>query len=183
MHSKHFEELDKEKAYDVLKKICLEIPFENTWINSGTLLGIYRDNDFITHDTDIDIGVISSLNKEMVRLYYPILSQWKFDERIMQTVYLVDDVHVDLWYWWDDLEEGKLINITTNGVWRMDKSIISPTKEYQWNLINMPVPNNVEGSLLFQYADWETPRTYKNSWFINANSLESFEVIKEFYEK
>tara|TARA_R110000772_G_scaffold144512_3_gene254318 strand:+ start:922 stop:1515 length:594 start_codon:yes stop_codon:yes gene_type:complete len=30
------------------------------WIQNGTLLGFYRDGDFISHDTDTDIGVVFS---------------------------------------------------------------------------------------------------------------------------
>lgn len=38
---------------DILTKA--NIPY---WLNYGTLLGVYRDNDFIPHDYDLDVGIM-----------------------------------------------------------------------------------------------------------------------------
>lgn len=53
---------DPAKHAVAVEDICLisrvltdaKIPF---WLANGTLLGAVRDNDFISHDSDIDIGV------------------------------------------------------------------------------------------------------------------------------
>lgn len=53
--NKLFNGSNKELLYvvdDVLGKY--EYPF---WLNYGTLLGAYRDHDFIKHDNDLDIGM------------------------------------------------------------------------------------------------------------------------------
>lgn len=180
---KNYQYLDKDKALLVLEKICKDLNTEFCWVNSGTLLGIYRDNDFIDWDTDLDIGVISSLDRDLITLDYPILTTSKWDDRVMQIVYDIDGIHVDLWYWWEDLQDNKLITITDTGVWRMDKNIICPTKIYTWKNIKMSVPNDIEQSLLFQYADWQIPRGNKSEWYTQANNLEDFSSIKYFYEK
>jgi hypothetical protein len=47
--------LAKEYLQEVVKEFDkFNIPF---WLDYGTLLGYYRDNDFINHDYDIDLGV------------------------------------------------------------------------------------------------------------------------------
>lgn len=53
--NKLFNESNKELLYvvdDVLSKYQYLF-----WLNYGTLLGAYRDNDFIKHDNDLDIGM------------------------------------------------------------------------------------------------------------------------------
>jgi hypothetical protein len=183
LKSKDYRYIDKDKALDVLEKLSKIVDVSSCWINSGTLLGIYRDNDFIDWDTDIDVGVVSSLDKELFVLDYPILCTSKWENRVMQTVYDVDGVNVDLWYWWNDMEQDKIINVTNTGVWRMDKSIICPIDKYTWKDIEITVPNNIEEALLFQYSDWKIPRGFKNEWYLLANNLEGFETLKQFYEK
>ena len=55
-----------------LKEICefLEKYDIKYWISAGTLLGIYRDNDFLKDDTDIDIEITSD-DKETLLSYLP----------------------------------------------------------------------------------------------------------------
>jgi phosphorylcholine metabolism protein LicD len=48
-----------------IKTISKEIiPNYNTWINSGTLLGIYRDGGLIPHDTDVDFGITFHIDEK-----------------------------------------------------------------------------------------------------------------------
>ena len=58
------------------------------WIDSGTLLGIYRDSKLISNDKDIDISIIDKKNQlsELIRLLkrtgYGKISLKKFNNRI-----------------------------------------------------------------------------------------------------
>ena len=49
------------------------IPF---WLSEGTALGAIRDNDFITHDDDVDVGMwahdLDRFNKEALPLLYKL---------------------------------------------------------------------------------------------------------------
>lgn len=182
MSTNLFTKINKELALPTLKIIIDKIDWNYCWVDSGTLLGIYRDNDFILHDTDIDIGVIASSNRQIQTLDYPIKYFLEFNGKPMQIVYNINGIDVDLWYWWDDLEEGKIINITKDGFWRMKNEIILPIQKYRWKDINIPVPNNIEEALLFQYADWKIPRKQKRPWFLDANNLEELSILK-YYEK
>lgn len=60
--------IDKEIAYENLGRAQdaldeLGIPF---FLSSGTLLGFYRNTDFIDHDPDIDIGVFIDDHQEKI---------------------------------------------------------------------------------------------------------------------
>lgn len=48
---------------DILKQA--KIPY---WLNYGTLLGVYRDNDFIPHDYDIDAGLMMEYHEKVKSL-------------------------------------------------------------------------------------------------------------------
>jgi len=51
--------IDKKIAIDNLITLrdILESENINWWLTDGTLLGLYREGDFIKHDTDTDIGI------------------------------------------------------------------------------------------------------------------------------
>ena len=47
-----------EEAEQLLNKLTISLNNSNIlfWLDYGTLLGYYRENDFIKHDNDLDIG-------------------------------------------------------------------------------------------------------------------------------
>ena len=53
--------MDKAKAIDVLFEAhsLLRSINVDSWLTDGTLLGYYREGDFISHDIDVDLGVRS----------------------------------------------------------------------------------------------------------------------------
>jgi hypothetical protein len=62
--------VDKIKALNTLLDLkrsldSLNIPF---WLDGGTLLGAYRENDFLASDFDIDIGIKGEHDKQFSRL-------------------------------------------------------------------------------------------------------------------
>ena len=54
-------ELLKNNFEEILNTIYSS-PLKNydIWLDFGTLLGYYRENDFISHDLDMDFGIIIS---------------------------------------------------------------------------------------------------------------------------
>ena len=63
MKVKHAENIRRKlfhlNAEELLKKIKMALDDNNVffWLEFGTLLGVYRENNFIEHDLDLDIGV------------------------------------------------------------------------------------------------------------------------------
>ena len=59
----------KKEAYNALKKIKQILEEEEIifWLEFGTLLGAVRDNDFIKHDFDIDLGCLTIEKREVLK--------------------------------------------------------------------------------------------------------------------
>ena len=53
------QQLLKDNFLDVLNSVySSKISNYDVWLDFGTLLGYYRENDFISHDLDMDFGII-----------------------------------------------------------------------------------------------------------------------------
>lgn len=173
---------DIDKARIAIKTISKDIiPNYNTWINSGTLLGIYRDGGLIFHDTDVDFGITFDIkDKDNVKDFdYKIFRSWDYKKIPMQRAYLINDTIVDFYYFWSGIEEGKIINVNDHGVWRLDFNLVIPTKMTIWNNVRIDFPNNVEKYLEWHYGDWKTPRKSKQEWWKDAKNLEEYSIIKD----
>jgi hypothetical protein len=176
-----FPAFDIQKAKVALKTVSREIiPNYNTWVNSGTLLGIHRDGGLIPHDTDIDFGITFHIDhKEKVKNFkYEIFREWDYNGFPMQRAYIVNDTIVDFYYFWRGIEEGKLINVNDHGVWRLDFSLVIPTKMTIWNNVRIDMPNKVEEYLEWHYGDWKIPRKSKQEWWKDAKNLENKNILK-----
>ena len=85
-----YTKLDKEKGYKLLDEIHnifkkYDIHF---WLSEGTALGIFRDNDLIEHDDDIDIGIYFSNYDKFINLIIPELKK---------NNYYVDNIYDFYW--------------------------------------------------------------------------------------
>lgn len=62
--------IDKKEASELLLKLkrILDINQLDFYLVFGTLLGAYRENDFITHDKDIDVCILEEYKKEITDL-------------------------------------------------------------------------------------------------------------------
>ena len=101
----------KKEASSVLQKFCTALNEDNIvfWLEFGTLLGYYREHDFIHHDSDIDTGaylkdaeqVRAALKKhgfERVRFYH-VLGEDGFEECYKHIDY---QTTIDVFYFRED---------------------------------------------------------------------------------
>lgn len=76
------------------------------WLDFGTLLGAYRDHDFIKHDLDLDIGVFYTdsdrVKKALINNGFNIIREFRVNSEIYQGLeqtYCFAGVTVDVFYY------------------------------------------------------------------------------------
>lgn len=107
-----------KKGYKVLNEVCDELKKANlnVFCAYGTLLGFIRDNSFISHDLDIDLGIIMTDNFSWEK-YDSILKKigMKLDhqyiineETITEKTYSKDGVYIDFFLFFIDKEKNEM---------------------------------------------------------------------------
>lgn len=154
--------IDKEiaiKELSIIKKVFDNFEI-NFFLTHGTCLGAIRDNNFIQHDSDIDLG---ALKKDLDKIISAV-EILREEHHFKVTKLSLNDESIAL------IKENVIIDISlyqTNGKkWQSNKSKIFsiPQKhldsfsQISFIMLNLNVPNKVEEYLIFQYGkDWKTP--------------------------
>ena len=76
------------------------------WLEFGSLLGYYREHDFIKHDCDIDFGVFlkdrDCVNSALERGGFKLIHQFKSSDGGMEETYKYKHISVDVFYFRED---------------------------------------------------------------------------------
>jgi hypothetical protein len=97
--------LNAEKVILKVKRVLesLSVPY---WLDYGTLLGAVREQGFIGHDLDIDIGIMSqsvspALESEMMAQGFSKIAEYKLgnSKRTVEHTYLMDYVSLDFFFY------------------------------------------------------------------------------------
>jgi hypothetical protein len=149
------------------------------WLSAGTLLGLYRDGDFIPYDTDIDIGYLGDWDDppEAVDIAALLLEngfhhirRMTYEDRVMQLAFVKRLTIFDIYFFYKNKEEGIAINYNDNGVMRKPLHLVDPCGKIVWRGTFYPSPAPVEEYLEYRYKDWKTPTGEKRPWFEDAAS-------------
>lgn len=143
------------------------------WLSHGTMLGVYRNGDFISYDDDADVGADSSFREigilaeaELRRkgFYVPEFGDPKkpINPRnnmpYSDTVAIRNGEKVEIWWF------TKIGNKYVYDIYRQPPELIHDSKYYDTlDLINFrerlfPCPSNTEEWIKMMYGqDWKTP--------------------------
>jgi glycerol-3-phosphate cytidylyltransferase len=108
LKNEHHRRLHKEYAIANLKSIA-EIFDKNNipyWLTDGTLLGYYRERDFISHDHDTDIGVMFKdfsphVLKKLTNAGFKIDHIFGYPEDSLEIALVRDGVKTDLFFFYE----------------------------------------------------------------------------------
>lgn len=146
------------------------MPKDRPWfLDSGTLLGIFRDGDLIPHDTDVDVSILSlgGWQPPLDLLPDPLVrvTRWgDWDGEIHQLAYEVAGTVVDVSIFYYALLPDLWINYTDHGKLAVPAEILEP--------ITNNMPHDPVAYLRHRYGpDWRIERTSKGPWEREAANL------------
>jgi phosphorylcholine metabolism protein LicD len=150
---------------DIISKILDKYKIKY-WLTDGTLLGLYRDNDFISHDRDTDIGIdFDSFNKESffeLKEIFNIDHVFGYVEDSLEIALIKDNVKTDLFFFYK--KDNKYYHCAfsewkENSYRRIDYTYdIFDIKETDFLGIKFNIPKNPLNFILTKYGeDWQIP--------------------------
>ena len=161
----------KLKKYGEKSLIILNEIFEKNdsffWLEFGTLLGAYRDKAFISHDFDIDLGVLAENRIENLNEILSSLGFTKSREIIIPEIgiteetYLYYGLHIDLFYFYK--VEDDLICYSA----LMDKDL--PFDEPEKDKIQCTLGLLMQ-SFSFKYSGFERSFLYNTMYYFPTNA-------------
>lgn len=188
----------KENFEEILNVVySSDLKDYNIWLDFGTLLGYYRENDFISHDLDMDFGVqVSSFEEfEVVEKYlinngFNRTKEFYFNKKLVELSYSYKGLNVDFIIY--NKENDR---VSSDTIFFMTNALGNPTRYevYHYEIpfsglkgcyfkgIKVKVPENTQEYLRTLYGeDFETPNTnynWKENPIYKLGDAELAEVI------
>ena len=160
----------RENFQEVLKIIYnSQLNKYDLWLDFGTLLGFYRENDFINHDLDMDFGIIINdyddfLEKEkyLIKKGFSRTKEFYYKNRLVELSYSYKGLNVDFIVY-----RRKADVIESDTIFFMTNALGKPTRyeveEHNFKAVEIKVPNNAREYLSKLYGeDFEVPNTNYN---------------------
>jgi hypothetical protein len=155
---------DAQKALLELNEVLIQIQ-QTPFLVSGTLLGYAREKDFLSHDKDIDIGIIGWENQ--FNIIQALIGSGKFSipvslingnkTYIIPAQHLDTGITIDIFYYHF---ENNLLVTGLNSEWHYIQRFgftpfsLSPCKFIG---IDFHVPSDVDLNLTENYGNWRIP--------------------------
>lgn len=170
----------KENFEEILNIVySSELKKYDIWLDFGTLLGYYRERDFINHDLDMDFGIIIPnyadflvVEKELLDKGFQRTKEFYFDKNLVELSYNYKGLNVDFILYKKDSNK-----ISSDTIFYMTNALGNPTRyevyhyelpffdlqECNFKNIVVKIPSNVEEYLSNLYGeDFRIPNTNYN---------------------
>lgn len=126
----------------------------------GSLLGIVRDNDFITWDEDIDLYILQeeedAFDNLLLELKQNGFELVRYERRGLYS-FMRNGEYIDV-YVLKDIGGG----IRHTGSAFLFNEDFTDTNVYNFKGLQVNIPRNIDRHLEFLYGDWKTPVQYAN---------------------
>lgn len=173
--------IDKTIAFDNLKLILEILDKNKIFVGPilGTLLGIIRENDFISWDEDIDLFIFKEDEDKLKILLQDLhnsgLELVRYERRGLYS-FMRNGEYIDIYIL---RYMGGGIRNSGAGEFFFDKDLKDFIK-FDFNGLLVNVPRNYDRFLQFLYGDWRTPVQYANfeMGFLHKNFVKAKHFIK-----
>lgn len=137
-----------------------------TWLMFGTLLGVYRDQDLIHHDRDVDTGIFAK-DIDGANEATEILKSQGFElARTRKGLFTIirDDEYIDIQVFYDK-DDKSYVTYDAMGPERIvSKSHLCDFWDFRCFDEDLTMPGDTEGLLGAWYGDWRTPQENKYAY-------------------
>jgi len=176
--------IDKQVALEFLLIIKKELDSNNIrfFLNCGTLLGAYRDHDFISHDFDMDLGIFQEDVQQFLNLIPTFEKKGVSLCREWGGIFY-SFIYKDLICDFNVFYKAKFpYSIYYYGVSEMHfapKKHLNTLMKYEFMGKTFSIPSDPEGYLKFLYGkDWRIPQKGKG-----AESIPKWMVLEKIYRR
>lgn len=144
------------------------------FLSGGTLLGAYREGDFIPWDWDVEITVLSEESRPKLETISRNLEKCGF--RIIKTDDSIENLKI-VASGWGAIYEILGRRLSPQGfrerkLTRIPAEFFSASVTVNLRGVSFPAPSPVEGFLSYLYGDWSTPkRTRNKSKYLSKDAL------------
>jgi len=137
-------------------------------VAGGTLLGLFRDGEFLPKEHDIDIYIYSE------KYIFEIIRKMPFDVMVVATNDLIgaftqlcfldrrSNTFFDIWIYRD--EDEYMVSHMWTGTFRLPKSIIQNRTTLNVDGREYPVPEPEEYCCYWYGKDYRKPKSYSEDW-------------------
>jgi hypothetical protein len=156
-----------------IQKILQEISV-NFFLCEGTLLGAIRENKFLDHDQDIDIGIFheneETTNKiiDCIKKEFKILYTWTSTDLGITEISLKTNPKIDVFFYFEEnnFNYNLCYGKKNNKEWLAKKYVYKKFKLKEFLFLDnmFYIPDNPEEYLSAKYGDWKT-RCEQWDWF------------------
>lgn len=160
-----------------IQKACSIDEIIDSFVCYGTLLGIYRDGDFIEHDDDMDMLIVlenkvnidvvvhilvKELEKKKLKTKVAITNKQKYP--FIQVFDTEHKVWTDIFIGFIENDEISLPMQNVN-YFSIPKNLLFPRQQFEFGGFILNVPNNIPEFLEYRYGkNWKTPdRFFRNN--------------------
>jgi len=158
---------NKDSAIIVLYKLTQVLKKHNVryWLQDGTLLGYYRENDLISHDNDTDIGVFWSDIKstevflEILNSGFTLYKIKGYMHDSLMLTFICDDQKVDIFFYYKT--KNKVYHTALGKHWQVVNYEYDyfDVKEIEFLGYKFYVPEDELKFIKTKYgADWHIPK-------------------------
>jgi hypothetical protein len=170
--------MDKRVALEVLSEVSQYLEGYQFFLDAGTLLGVYRNGDFIDHDTDLDFAIVLDSTKELnfPTPEWPLVAVWNYRNLPMQRAYVYKGIVIDFYFYYSNIEENLIVNHNDHGVLKLKIADSLPITSYEFKDRTVNLPQRAEKVLESEYgSEWRIPKRSKGDW-----GDDRFNLFREF---
>ena len=130
------------------------------WADFGTLLGLYRENDIILKDNDIDVCIIDDekTHKKMSKVLETMSKKGYRTKKMDWSAYRVYKYFLFADIYINKIDKDVYIGATGKNS-NIPIKFIGNSRWFKWGDINVKVPERIVDTLIWRYGDdYMTPK-------------------------